>query len=167
MEGKILVAYGTAAGSTAEVAQAIGEEIEKAGTQVDVRPVEEIKTLEGYDALILGSAVRAFHLLAKTRKFIRKFHREIKDLPAAYFVVCLTMMDPTPENIENARKFAAPMLKIKEPIALGLFAGCMDPDKITDTFGKIMKGQPKKDCRDWDQIRAWGRETLEKFEGVR
>ncbi len=39
MDGKILVAYGTASGSTAEVAQTIGEEIGKAGTQVDVRPV--------------------------------------------------------------------------------------------------------------------------------
>ena len=164
MDGKILIAYGTAAGSTAEVAQAIGEEIEKAGTQVDVRPVEEVKSLEGYDAIILGSAVRAFHLLSKTRKFIRKFRGQIKDKPAAYFVVCLTMMDPTPENIETAKKFASPMLKIKEPIALGLFAGCMDPDKITDPFGKIMKNQPKKDCRDWDKIRAWGRETLSKLD---
>lgn len=163
MDGKILVAYGTAAGSTAEVAQAIGEEIANAGTQVDVRPVEEIKSLEGYDALILGSAVRAFHLLIKTRKFIGKFRRQIKDMPAAYFIVCLTVMEPTPENIETAKKFASPMLKIKEPIHLGLFAGCMDPDKIIDPFGKIMKGQPKKDCRDWEQIRAWGRETLEKL----
>lgn len=116
MDGKILVAYGAAAGSTAEVAQAIGEEIGNAGTQVDVRPVEEIKSLEGYNALILGSAVRAFHLLAKTRKFIRKFRRQIKDMPVAFFIVCLTRMDPTPENIETGKNFASPMLKTKHPL---------------------------------------------------
>lgn len=163
MDGKILVAYGTAAGSTAEVAQAIGEEMTQAGATVDIRPVEEVDTLEGYTALILGSAVRAFHLLRKTRKFIRKHRRAMQTMPVAYFLVCLTMKDPTEENIKTATKFASPMLAVKEPVDLGLFAGCLDPDKLTDPFGKVMKGQPKEDCRDWDVIRAWGREIVSKL----
>lgn len=163
MNGKILVAYGTGAGSTAEIAQTIAEEMTKAGALVDVRPVEEVATLEGYHALILGSAVRAFHLLRKTRKFIRKFRRAMQAMPVAYFIVCLTMKEPTEENITTATKFASPMLTAKEPVDLGLFAGCLDPDKLTDPFGKVMKGQPKEDCRDWDVIRAWGREIVSKL----
>jgi menaquinone-dependent protoporphyrinogen oxidase len=163
MDGKILVAYGTAAGSTAEVAQAIGEEMAQAGAQVDVRPVEEVKSLEGYNALILGSAVRIFHLIGKTRKFLRKFRRQIQKMPVAFFLVCMTMKEPTAENIEKAKKFAAPMLAVKEPIDLGLFAGCMDPEKLTGVFAKTMESQPKEDCRDWEQIRAWGRDTFSKL----
>ena len=163
MDGKILIAYGTAAGSTAEVAQAIGEEIEKAGTQVDVRPVEEVKSLEGYDAIILGSAVRAFHLLGNTRKFLRKHRRAMQNIPVAFFLVCMTMKEPTDENIVTAKKFAEPMLAVKDPVDLGLFAGCMDPDKVTGFFGKVMQNQPKEDCRDWDQIRAWGRDMHQKL----
>ena len=163
MNEKFLVAYGTAAGSTAEVAQAIGEEIGKAGAMVDVRPVEEIKSLEGYDALVLGSAVRVFHLLGSTRKFLRKFRRSMKTMPVAFFIVCMTMKEPTEENIEKAKGFAAPMLAVKEPVDLGLFAGCMDPEKVTGFFGKSMASQPKEDCRDWDQIRAWGRDIVNKL----
>ena len=163
MDGKFLVAYATAAGSTAEVAQAIGEEMGKAGALVDVRPVEEIKSLEGYDGVVLGSAVRAFHLLGSTRKFLRKFKRSMKKIPVAFFLVCMTMKEPTDENIETAKKFAAPMLAVKEPVDLGLFAGCMDPDKVTGFFGKVMQNQPKEDCRDWDQIRAWGQDIVAKL----
>ncbi len=67
MAKKLLVAYGTAAGSTAEVAQAIGEEMEKAGAVVDVKPVEEVEDLKGYDAVVVGTAVRAFRILSKTQ----------------------------------------------------------------------------------------------------
>jgi len=42
MGKKVLIAYGTAAGSTAEVAQAIGEEMEKAGAAVEVKAVETV-----------------------------------------------------------------------------------------------------------------------------
>ncbi len=44
---RILVAYATMAGSTVDVAQAVGEEIDKSGLQVDILPISEIKDLEG------------------------------------------------------------------------------------------------------------------------
>ena len=43
---KILVAYATMAGSTAEVAQIVGEELGQCGIQVDVLPLSEIKDIE-------------------------------------------------------------------------------------------------------------------------
>lgn len=43
---RILVAYATMAGSTVEVAQAVGEEITKSGYQVDILPISEIKDLK-------------------------------------------------------------------------------------------------------------------------
>jgi menaquinone-dependent protoporphyrinogen oxidase len=68
---KFLIAYGSAAGSTAEVAQAIGEEMQKEGAQVDVKPVEEVKDIRGYDGVVVGSSVRIMKLLGKTRRFLR------------------------------------------------------------------------------------------------
>ena len=85
MSKKVLIAYGTAAGSTAEVAQAVGEEMEKAGAAVDVKPVEMVENINGYDAVVVGSSVRAFHILAKTRRFMRKFKQDLRDVPAAFF----------------------------------------------------------------------------------
>jgi len=163
MSKKILVAYGTAAGSTAEVAQAVGEEMEKAGVVADVRPVEEVNSLEGYDAVVVGTAVRAFRILSNTKRFMRKHKRALHQVPAAYFLVCLTMGEDKPENVKQAIGFAKPMIKIKEPVDLGLFGGCLQHDTLTGMFAKAMKNVPEQDHRDWDKIKAWGRETLPKL----
>ena len=44
---RILIAYSTMAGSTVEVAQAVGEEIAKSGAQVDVLPIREVRASVG------------------------------------------------------------------------------------------------------------------------
>jgi menaquinone-dependent protoporphyrinogen oxidase len=160
MDKRILIAYGTVAGSTKEVAQAIGEEMQNAGALVEIKPVEDVKSVAGYDGLVVGSAVRMFHLLGKTRRFLRKHKKALANLPLAFFVVCLTMGEETPENIEKAKGYSKPMLDVKDPVSLGLFGGCIDHEKLTDFFGKSMKSVPEQDHRDWDKIREWGKDTL-------
>jgi len=163
MSKKVMIAYGTAAGSTAEVAQAVGEEMEKAGVTVDVKPVEEVDNLEGYDAVVVGTAVRAFRILSNTKRFMRKHKKALHQVPAAYFLVCLTMGEDTPENVKQAIGYAKPMIKIKEPVDLGLFGGCLKHDKLTGMFAKAMKNVPEQDHRNWEKIRAWAGETLPKL----
>ncbi len=51
---RILVAYATMAGSTVEVAQAVGEEIAKSGLQVDILPISEINGFEADDGVAVG-----------------------------------------------------------------------------------------------------------------
>ena len=50
---RILVAYATMAGSTGDVARAVGEEIARSGVQVDVLPLGEVKGLEAYDGVVV------------------------------------------------------------------------------------------------------------------
>lgn len=163
MNKRLLIAYGTVAGSTKEVAQAVAKEMQEGGAQVDIKPVEDIKTIEGYDGVVVGTAVRMFHILGKTRRFLRRHKKELQDIPVAYFLVCLTMGEETPENIERANKYAQPMIDTKEPVSLGLFGGCIDHEKLNDFFGKTMKSVPEQDHRDWDKIGEWGKETLTKL----
>ena len=165
MPKKILVAYGTAAGSTAEVAEAIAEEMGQLGAQVDVKPVEEIRSVDDFDAVVVGTAVRAFRILPKTKKFLKQQRKALQKVPVAYFLVCLTMSDPTPENIQKATSFTKPMMKLKEPVSLGLFGGCMDHEKLSGFFAKSMKSIPEQDHRDWEQIRNWAKEVFGKFTG--
>ncbi|MFN2302721.1 MAG: flavodoxin domain-containing protein [Anaerolineales bacterium] len=163
MDNKFLVAYGTMAGSTAEVAQAIAEEMRSGGLLVDLKPVEEVKDISGYQGLVLGTAVRAFRILGKTKRFLRKHRKAMQSIPVAYFLVCLTMSEETPENIERATSFAKPMIKIKEPVSLGLFGGALIHENLKDIFGKALKSVPEQDNRDWNKIRAWGREMVDKL----
>ena len=52
---KVLVAHATMAGSTVEVAQAVGEELVRSGLQVEVWPIGEVSGLRGYDAVVVGA----------------------------------------------------------------------------------------------------------------
>lgn len=163
MAKKILVTYGTVSGSTGEVAQAIASEMQAGDVVVDVKPVEAVRKIEGYDAVVLGTAVRMFRILGKTRRFLRKHRKALSQVPTAYFLVCLTMGEETPENTQKATDYAKPMVKVREPVSLGLFGGCINHEKMTDFFGKSMKSMPEQDHRDWDAIQAWARETLPKL----
>jgi menaquinone-dependent protoporphyrinogen oxidase len=57
MRPRILVAYASRAGSTAEVAEVIGRVLREGGPEVDVCPVGAVHSLAGYDALVFGSAI--------------------------------------------------------------------------------------------------------------
>jgi hypothetical protein len=54
---RVLVAYGSKHGSTAEIADRIGERLREAGHEVDVLPAGSVTDLDRYEAVVLGSAV--------------------------------------------------------------------------------------------------------------
>ena len=56
---KVLVAYASFCGSTGGVAEAIGQTLCRHGAQADVRLVNNITDIAGYQAVIVGSAVRS------------------------------------------------------------------------------------------------------------
>ena len=53
----ILLAYATRYGSTQKVAETITAALREAGFEVDVQPVQEVKRLDNYDAVVLGAAI--------------------------------------------------------------------------------------------------------------
>ncbi len=155
---KILVAYGTVAGSTKEVAEAVAEVLNAGKYEAITAPVEEIESLEGYDGLVLGTSVRAFHLLPKTTRFLRKFKKQIVKMPYAIFLVCLVMSEDTEERRQTAMRFVKPMTKVKPPLSIGLFGGVMDPSKLTGYARGMFKKSPYADNRNWDTIKSWASE---------
>ena len=59
MTNRVLMAYGSKHGATAEIAEAIGEMIREAGLDVDVLRAGAVKDLAPYAAVVLGIAVYA------------------------------------------------------------------------------------------------------------
>jgi menaquinone-dependent protoporphyrinogen oxidase len=159
MVDKILVAYATKAGSTAEVAEAIGEELRNMGAEADVRLAKDVKTLKPYGAAILGSGIRMGQLLSDATKFVEKNREALSQIPVAYFVVCLTMKDDTEESRTTVEAYLDPVREMVEPVDIGLFAGVIDYSKLSftaRTMSKAMKVS-EGDFRDWQAIRAWAR----------
>jgi len=88
--GKILVAYATMAGSTAEVAQAIRDELAKSGAQVDVLPVAQVKDITPYDGVVLGGPmIMGWHRAASG--FLRKHRKDLQRIPFAVFMLAMSL----------------------------------------------------------------------------
>jgi menaquinone-dependent protoporphyrinogen oxidase len=87
---KYLVAYATMAGSTAEVAQAIGEEIARTGAQVNVLPISQVKNLVGYDGVIVGAPmIMGWHRTAL--RFLKKHRKSFQKIPLAIFMMAMSL----------------------------------------------------------------------------
>jgi menaquinone-dependent protoporphyrinogen oxidase len=166
MTKKILVAYGTRAGSTAEVADAIGKKLALGGVAVDVKPVQRIQSLNGYQAVVLGSAIRAGKLLPEVRDFFKAHKEEFRKLPVAYFVVCMTLREDTPEKRKIVNAYLDPLRAEITPIDAGLFAGKMDYSKLGFSEKFIIKNVvkvPEGDLRNWQEINNWAEQLLPKL----
>jgi menaquinone-dependent protoporphyrinogen oxidase len=87
---RILVTYVTFAGSTAEVARAVGEELTTRGFQVDVLPTAEAGRLEDYDAVVLGGPMMVGWHRAAAR-FLRRNRKAFRRIPFAIFVLAITL----------------------------------------------------------------------------
>jgi menaquinone-dependent protoporphyrinogen oxidase len=87
---KILVTYATMAGSTVEVAQAVGDELARAGLQVDVLPLEQVQDLQPYAAVVVGGPmIMGWHRSA--RRFLRKNRTVFQQIPLAVFVMAVSL----------------------------------------------------------------------------
>src|SRR5438477_3803419 len=74
---RVLVAYGTKFGSTAEIAEAIGTTLRVAGLEVDVKRAGQVGSLEPYRAVVLGSAVYVTRWRRDAMRLLRR-ERELK-----------------------------------------------------------------------------------------
>lgn len=160
MSKEILVAYATSKGSTGEVAEVIGEVLQTAGASVDVRRAKEVKDVSQYEAVVAGTGIHAGRIYGELTRFLERNKATLCDIPVAYFVVCLMMVDPTEEHCKEAAAYLDPLRTAFpdiKPVDVGLFGGKMDFKKLSLPIRTIIKAMnsPEGDFRDWDAIRAW------------
>ena len=165
MSNKILVAYATKSDSTREVAEAVGRVLRESGLEVDITPVTQVKNIDSYRAVIVGSAARVGRLLPETVKFAEKYKEQLGKKETAYFTVCMTMETDTPENRKTVTTYLAPLVNVKEPLSIGLFAGKYDSRSVGLPFRFILKKLkvPEGDFRNWDDITNWSRDLADKL----
>lgn len=163
---RVLVAYSSRLGSTAEVAQFIGATLAEDGATVDVKAIREVDDLRSYERVVIGSAIRYDRWLGDARRFVARHRAALAGMPVALFFTCLAMSDPTgagaAKGEEYARKVGA-LVPGVEASSVGRFAGVLDASRAPLLTRLILRairaatGVEEGDHRDWEAIRAWSR----------
>ncbi len=163
MSNKILVTYASRTGSTIGVAEAIGKTLTETGAQVDVLPMQEVKDLSHYRAVVAGSAIQNRQWLPEAAQFVQTHRTALNQKPFAMFAVCMTLAMKNGENYRpQISEWLAPVRRLVRPVSEGIFAGALDIRKIP-SFGNRLKFRLsvlfgvwlEGDHRNWNAIREW------------
>lgn len=150
----ILLAYATRFGSTEEVAERVGAILSMAGYKVGVQPMQEVKGLDGYDAVVLGAAIYNARWHPEARRFLSKHKEALGQRPVAIFA--LGPLTTSEEAMQRSRRQLGkelekyPWLK---PASVEVFIGKIDRAKM----GLIdrLSSPASSDHMDWEAIRGW------------
>jgi len=106
---KILIAYATNAGSTAKVAQVIGEELGRDSAQVQVCRLKEVTRVEQYDAVVVGAPmIMGWH--GDAVKFIKKLQQALSQVRVAYFVTAMNLTQTNEKSVGATPLYVDPQL---------------------------------------------------------
>ena len=157
---KLLIAYASKYGSTAEIAEVIGKELRKREYEVEVKSVDEVDSLAGYDGFVIGSALYAGGWLKAAAEFLRSNQEVLGNYPVWLFSSGPTGEGDPNEIMGGEWTFPEDLAAIREAIKpkdVILFHGKIDLDKLS--FGEKMIIKSVKatvgDYRDWLVIRTW------------
>ncbi len=162
MNDKVLVAYGSKHGMTAEIAEFIGKIIRESGFTVDVQPAAQAGDPAGYRAVVLGSGIYAGFWRRPAAKYLKSHAGELARRP-----VWLFSSGPTGDGDINKLlqgwTFPSGLRETADrvkPRGIVVFRGAFNEKKASFFERWIMKKvkAPFGDFRDWPAIEAWARD---------
>ena len=159
LDMKILVTYASKYGATAEIAEKIGQVLHQAGLQTDILPVERVRDLASYEAVILGSAVYIGRWRKEAVKFLKRNEKTLAGQPVWFF-----SSGPSGEGdpVEILQGWRFPPLHQSiadriQPRDIIVFHGDVNIDKLNALEKGILNNVKALvgDFRDWDAITSW------------
>jgi len=156
---RVLVAYASKRGSTTEIAEAIAESLRESGHAADCVEAGMAAELDGYDAVVLGSAVYMRRWRGDARHFLRKHRRALERMPWWVF-----SSGPTGDPAKDNAAWTEPAHTMHKVEQLGarehvVFGGSVPREPHGRIEQAMVENTPEewRDRRDWDEIRAWAR----------
>jgi menaquinone-dependent protoporphyrinogen oxidase len=160
MTATVLVAYATKHGSTRQVAEAVAERLSAHGIAALARPARDVGSLEGYDGIVVGSAIYMGRLHVDARDFLRRHRSGLAARPVAVFAMGPRTL--AEEEVASSRSQLDAALGKEpslHPLTVAIFGGAFDPAQHRFPFNRM----PAVDVRDWAAIRSWGDEVAARF----
>jgi menaquinone-dependent protoporphyrinogen oxidase len=169
MDKKVLIAFASKYGATAEIAEKIGAVLRRSGLQVDVIPVKNVHDLADYGAIILGSAVYIGQWRKEAVKFLKTNEKILSEKQ-----VWLFSSGPTgegdPVELLQGWRFPKGQQEIADriqPCDIAVFHGDVDPEKVNALHKWMIDkvDSPVGDYRDWEAITVWANSIAGTLQG--
>jgi menaquinone-dependent protoporphyrinogen oxidase len=151
---RVLVTAASKYGATTEIASAIAEVLGDHGLEATVLPADQVKGVDGYDAVVVGSAVYAGHWLKPARDLASRFSSALAERPVWLFSSGPVGDPPKPEEdpVDVADLLGATRAREHRVLAGKLTRKQLSfPDKAIVSALRV----PEGDFLDWTEIRQW------------
>lgn len=172
MSASVLVAYATRYGSTQEVAEAVAATLRERGLELDIEHMPKVRSLERYDAVVLGAPIFYGFWHKDARRFLSRHREALTKRPVAIFA--LGPLDADEKQMQGARASLDKALMSFAwlvPVALEVFIGKYDPTKLRFPDSLVLafpasplKKLPATDMRDWTAIHGWASNLVAKLQ---
>jgi menaquinone-dependent protoporphyrinogen oxidase len=151
----VLVAYGSTRGGTREIAETIVEVMLNEGVDAELADAGDVRSLDGYDAVIIGGALYMNRWHRDARKLLTHFDDELEVRPVWLFSSGPLDDSANTNDIPPTHQVVRLMERIG---ARGhvVFGGRLEPDAEgfpASAMAKKMSG----DWREWHKIREWAK----------
>jgi menaquinone-dependent protoporphyrinogen oxidase len=155
----VLVAAASKHGATDEIAARIGADLVEHGLDVEVKRLEDVRDVGGYDACVLGSGVYLGNWLKEARRFIDTHAAELAQRPTWLFASGSIVGDPPLADDQNALRagLAERLVATTQAREHKLFAGKLDMSTLglAEKLPVRMARGREGDWREWDAVDEW------------
>jgi menaquinone-dependent protoporphyrinogen oxidase len=156
---RVLITAASKHGATEEIAERIGAVLAEHGVEVDVKRLQEVRGLGGYQAVVLGSGIYLGRWLKEARRFVEVHAAELAQRPTWLFASGSITGDPPVGDDPNAMGagLVERLVESTQAHELKLFAGKLDLGRLefAERASVRMAHASEGDYRDWQAIDAW------------
>ncbi|MFE1311849.1 flavodoxin domain-containing protein [Streptomyces sp. NPDC058755] len=156
MSTRVLVAYGTTNGSTAQIAETVAEALLKEGLTAQARPARSVTSVAPYDAVVVGGALYAGRWHRDARRFLRRHRRDLAERP-------LWLFSSGPLDASASERDIPPVPGVRRAmdrltvIEHATFGGCLEEGAKGRIAGMLLRDGKGGDFRDVPAIEEWAR----------
>lgn len=162
----VLVAVASRHGATQEIGEAIARVLRERGNAVDVRAVEDVTDVVGYDAVVVGSAVYTAHWIPAARDMVARNAATLATRPVWFFSSGLATQ---PAAAANSPHEVAALAASVGARGHRSFRGRLDRSVLSFTERAIIAGARGRDGdhRDFAAVERWADELADELADAR
>jgi menaquinone-dependent protoporphyrinogen oxidase len=149
---RALVTYASKHGSTQEMAQRIASGLSRLGVRADVRPMSYVDEIDGYDVVVIGSAIYMGRWIKEATEFVDRMRPAL-----ARIRVWVFSSGPLGDKPGVDPPHVAELKTSLNVVEHRVFAGALRREHLSLVERAMVKGvkAPYGDFRDWSEIDSW------------